>query len=280
MFGFAGCHTSRTCIREAARVEAAWLGWQRVGEKLWMHRGVPFAARLALASARGMVQNNDDNTDGDSIDRKQSSPTGTDLPGQGGWQFDAGLGWSYDGDTPKQERVQNIRDKGAAITRGWAELSNAEREAAELLGWTTASWIARDATPLAVLRLQGQTLTSAQRLRHIDKEQKRLLSMLGFRADHEFGIYYADADVPSSLHEMQVFVTVKHSDTHVSEPIVPQFEAIVGMESTCATRPLLHDSRPRRSGAVWQQSYAPSTLRPEDPPRAALLRGGGRAEPI
>ena len=32
--------------REAADREAAWYGWQRVGETLWMHRGVPFSAAV------------------------------------------------------------------------------------------------------------------------------------------------------------------------------------------------------------------------------------------
>ena len=247
-------------------VEAAWEGWQRVGEKLWMYRGVPFSAdaqnRLSL--------------------RSSSPPPSVfaetnDLFAQGDGQLDTRIGRSYDR-APKNDYTQNIQSKAAAIMRGWADLSNSELEAATRLGWNAASWIARDAAPLAALKLHGLTLPSAQKMRHIDKEQKQLLLRLGFSTTHKFSIFYVDADVPASLHETQVFVTVKHSDAHVSEPIVPQFEAIEGAESTFATRPPLSDS-PRRSGTFWQQSYVPSTNRPEDSPRAALLRNGGRPDP-
>lgn len=248
--------------REAAEVEATWQGWQRVGKHLWMHRGVPFSAdtqnRLSL--------------------RSSSSPLAEAANASS--QNDGQLGRRSYELAPNNEHVQNMHSKAAAITRGWADLSNSELEAATRLGWTTSSWIARDAAPLAALKLHDLTLASAQQLRHIDKEQKQLLLRLGFSAMHEFGIYYADADViPASLHETQVFVTVKNSDAHVSEPIVPQFEAIEGTESTFVTRPALNGS-PRRSGTFWQQSYVPSTNRPEDSPRAALLRGGGRADPF
>lgn len=252
--------------REAAEVEAAWKGWQRVGEKLWMYRGVPFSAdaqhRMSL--------------------RMSSSPLEEQTSTQGDGQVDSTrinstrIGESYDR-VPKNEHVQSIQGKAAAIMRGWADLSDSELDAATRLGWNAASWIARDAAPLAALKLHGLTLASAQQLRRIDKEQKQLLLRLGFSTTHEFGIYYVDAAVPASLHEMQVFVTVKHSDASVSEQIVPQFEAIEGAESMFATRPPLSDS-PRRSGTFWQQSYVPSTSRPEDSPTAALLRNAGRAD--
>jgi hypothetical protein len=183
-------------------------------------------------------------------------------------------GWSFDGEIPKEQRVQNVYEKRPAIFRGWADLSNVEREAAALLGWRTASWIARDAAPLAAMRLHGCTLASAQQRRLIGKEEKALLVALGFDERHVFGIYHTDAEAPPHLHETQVFVTVKHSDgVKVAESLVPQQEIIEGQEATFATKPSRSDA-PRRSGTFWQQGYTRSTLRPEDPPLAAKLGRG------
>ena len=59
--------------------------------------------------------------------------------------------------------------------------------------------IARDAAPLAEMKLHGLTLGQAHRMLLIDKEEMRLLRLLGFPEGHAFGIYVSSQAVHSCL---------------------------------------------------------------------------------
>ena len=249
--------------RAAKEEEEAWVGWRRVGKTLWVRQGVPGAAQshrrvLREGELSGkMTKHSMQKMLGG---KKKIGVVFDSFKEHGaqrddGWKFVEGEGWSFAGDF--EEPAFGVYDRGIAITRGWGALSNVEREAATLLGWETASWIARDAAPLAEMGLHGLTLDQAQATLRIDTEEVRLLKLLGFPEDHAFAVYRNDSQAPGWMHRTQVFVTVKHSKARVSESVIPQFED-EGHEKAFQTRPKEGQLSPQRSGAMWQQGYLSS----------------------
>ena len=257
--------------REAKEVEAAWVGWERVAAGLWLHKGVP------KSTIRGAVPAWTRTWDGSECEEEYV----------GGWaeesaaHVEASHASTRAGGPSRRRRATTRgkdgpaaasgRSRPPAIHRAWAALTNPEKAAAALLGFTQAAWIARDAAPLHELGLNRR---SAGRCR-MSTEARRALRLLGWPDEHVFQIYRTDQQAPPQLSESQVFVTVKHSRQSVAEASVPVTETVSGFEAVFQCRPPEGDS-PRRSGTVWQQGYLPSNKTHDEPPRAARLVDHGQ----